>query len=301
MQALIGLLRTMRPKQWTKNVLFVFPAIIFDGQLTHLEPLGRVALACILMILISGTVYIINDLVDIEKDKQHPKKSKRPLPSGQLPIKLARVAAVVIPLLTLFAAYFFDTGLFIVLIVYLLIQIAYSFWLKHIVLLDVLTVTSGFVLRVLAGVVVIDVTNFSPWLYACSALLALFLAVGKRRQELVTLGDKAVITRPIFKHYNLPLIDDMLRLVTTSTFMAYLLYTIDADIATFQDIQLALVSVPFVLYGLFRYLYIIHVQGEGGAPDEVLLTDRSLQLAIVGWGVTFLFLLYVLPNFSIPA
>lgn len=300
MQALIGLLRTMRPKQWTKNVLFVFPAIIFDGQLTQLEPLGRVAIACILMIFISGTVYIINDLVDIEKDKQHPKKSKRPLPSGQLPIQLAQVAAIVIPLLTLSAAYIFDTGLFIVLIVYLLIQIAYSFWLKHIVLLDVLTVTSGFVLRVLAGVVVIDVTNFSPWLYACSALLALFLAVGKRRQELVTLGDKAVITRPIFKHYNLPLIDDMLRLVTTSTFMAYLLYTIDADIATFQDIQLALVSVPFVLYGLFRYLYIIHVQGEGGAPDEVLLTDRSLQLAIVGWGITFLFLLYVLPNFSIP-
>ena len=295
MQALIGLLGTMRPKQWTKNVLFVFPAIIFDGQVTQLEPLGRVVIACILLILMSGTVYIINDLVDIEKDKQHPKKKNRPLPSGQLPVRLAQFAAVIIPLLTLIAAFFFDSGLFIVLIVYLLIQIAYSFWLKHMVLLDVLTVTSGFVLRVLAGVVVIDVENFSPWLYACSALLALFLAVGKRRQELVTLGEQALQTRPIFKHYNLALIDDMLRLVTTSTFLTYLLYTIEADIGTFQDIQLALISVPFVLYGLFRYLYVIHVQGEGGAPDEVLLTDRPLQLAIVGWGVTFLMLLYVLP------
>jgi hypothetical protein len=168
------------------------------------------------------------------------------------------------------------------------------------VLVDVLTVTSGFVLRVLAGWIVFEVENFSPWLFACSGLLALFLAVGKRRQELVTLGEQAMLTRPIFKHYNLPLLDDMLRLVTTSTFLAYMVYTIEADIGTFRDIQLALISVPFVLYGLFRYLYVIHVQGEGGAPDEVLLTDRPLQLAIVGWGIVFLFLLYVLPNIVIP-
>lgn len=295
MQALSGLLRTMRPKQWTKNVLFVFPAIIFDGKLTHFPSLTRVIIACILLILMSGTVYIINDLVDIEKDKLHPEKKNRPLPSGELPMGLARTVAVILPLLTLAFAYFWDTGLAVVLLIYLLIQIAYSFYLKNVVLVDVLTVTSGFVLRVLAGVVVIEVENFSPWLYACSALLALFLAVGKRRQELVTLGEQALQTRPIFKYYNLALIDDMLRLVTTSTFLTYLLYTIEADIGTFQGIQLALITVPFVLYGLFRYLYIIHVQGAGGAPDEVLLTDRPLQLAIVGWGMTFIGLLYVLP------
>ena len=295
MQALSGLLRTMRPKQWTKNVLFVFPALIFDGKLTDDTSFYRVTIACILLILMSGTVYIINDLVDIEKDKLHPKKKNRPLPSGELPIGFARVVAVVLPLLTLTFATYWDKDLAIVLLVYLLIQIAYSFYLKHIVLLDVMTVTSGFVLRVLAGVVVIEVQNFSPWLYACSALLALFLAVGKRRQELVTLGEQALQTRPIFKHYNLALIDDMLRLVTTSTFLTYLLYTIEADIGTFRGIQLALITVPFVLYGLFRYLYIIHVQGAGGAPDEVLLTDRPLQLAIVGWGITFIGILYVLP------
>lgn len=300
MQALMGLLRTMRPRQWTKNVLFVFPAIIFDGKLTDLEALGRVIVACILLILMSGTVYIINDLVDIEKDKQHPKKKNRPLPSGELPKQVAQLAAIVLPLFTLGFAFFWDTGLFFVLLIYLVIQIAYSFYLKHIVLLDVLTVTSGFVLRVIAGVVVIEVANtFSPWLYACSALLALFLAVGKRRQELVTLGADAVKTRPIFAYYNLALIDDMLRLVTTSTFLTYLLYTIEADTGTFQGYQLGLLTVPFVLYGLFRYLYLMHVRGEGGAPDEVLLTDRPLQLAIIGWGIIFLVLLYVLPNFGV--
>ncbi|GAB5490150.1 MAG: decaprenyl-phosphate phosphoribosyltransferase [Phototrophicaceae bacterium] len=298
MQALSGLLRTMRPKQWTKNVLFVFPALIFDGKLTDPVSFYRVTIACILLILMSGTVYIINDLVDIEKDKLHPKKKNRPLPSGELPVSVAKVAAIVLPLLTLTFATYWDRDLAIVLLLYLLIQIAYSFYLKHVVLLDVMTVTSGFVLRVIAGVVVIPapgVQNFSPWLYACSALLALFLAVGKRRQELVTLGDQALKTRPIFKYYNLALIDDMLRLVTTSTFLTYLLYTIEADIGTFRGIQLALITVPFVLYGLFRYLYIIHVQGAGGAPDEVLLTDRPLQLAIVGWGITFIGILYVLP------
>lgn len=297
-QAFLGLLHTMRPKQWTKNVLFVFPAIIFDRQLSDPDALLRVITACILLILMSGTVYVINDLVDIEKDRQHPRKKTRPLPSGKLPQSIAQLAAVVMPTITLVVAWLFDRELSIVLLIYLTIQITYSFWLKNIVIVDVLTVTSGFVLRVLAGVVVIDVANFSPWLYACSGLLALFLAVGKRRQELITLGEHALQTRPIFKDYNLALIDDMLRLVTTSTFIAYLLYTIEADITSFRGIKLALLTVPFVLYGLYRYLYLIHVRGEGSAPDEVLLRDRPLQLAMIGWGLLFIILLYLLPSGS---
>lgn len=296
LQALMGLLLTMRPKQWTKNVFFVFPAIIFDRQLNDPTALLRVIIAAMLLILMSGTVYIINDWVDIEKDKQHPTKKDRPLPSGQLPKQVALIAVVVIPIVTLFISYQVDIGLTAVLLIYLLIQIAYSFVLKNVVLIDVLTVTAGFVLRVLAGVVVIDVANFSPWLYACSGLLALFLAVGKRRQELVTLGEHAKQTRPIFEHYNLALLDDMLRFVTTSTFIAYLLYTIEVDTGKFLGIQLALITVPFVLYGLLRYLYLIHVRNEGSAPDEVLLKDRALQLAIVAWGITFVTLLYILPR-----
>lgn len=300
MQALIGLLHTMRPKQWTKNILFVFPAIVFDQKLFDMGALGRVIIACILLILMSGTVYIINDLVDIEKDRKHPKKKNRPLPSGQLPVRLAQIAAIIIPVFTLGFSITWNNGeelaLTTVLVLYLIIQIAYSFRLKHIVIIDVLTVTSGFVLRVLAGVVVIDVQNFSPWLYACAGLLALFLAVGKRRQELVTLGERALETRPIFRYYNLALLDDMMRLVTTSTFLAYLLYTIEVDTVKILDVNLGLLTVPFVLYGLFRYLYLIHVTGEGSAPDEVLLTDRPLQLTIVGFGLMYFILLYLAPN-----
>jgi 4-hydroxybenzoate polyprenyltransferase len=299
LQAILGLIRTMRPKQWTKNIIFVFPALVFDRKFADMDALSRVLIACVLFILMAGTVYIINDLVDIEKDRQHPKKKNRPLPSGQLPVPLAIAAAIILPLGTLAFAFWWDSspdGISIayVLLAYLLIQIAYSFYLKNIVLIDVLTVTSGFLLRVIAGVAVIDVENFSPWLYACAGLLALFLAVGKRRQELIELGEAAVNTRPIFKDYNLALIDDMLRLVTTSTFIAYLLYTIEAETGTFGGIKLSLITVPIVLYGLLRYLYLIHVRGEGSAPDEVLLTDRPLQAVVVVWGLTWMILLYFL-------
>jgi len=292
-QAIIGILRTMRPKQWTKNVLFVFPAIVFDGQLNQLDALARVVLACFLLILVSGTVYLINDIVDIEKDRNHPKKRLRPLPSGQLSVPMAGVAAALIPLAAVVIALSYSEPLAIVLVAYLLLQIAYSLRLKHIPILDVLTIMIGFELRVLAGVVVIDVANFSPWLYACTGLLALFLIVGKRRQELVMLGEQAIKTRPIFAHYNLALIDDMLRMVMTSTFLTYLLYTIEVNVTQVADINLGLLTVPPVLYGLFRYMYLIHIKGEGSAPDEVLLTDRPLQAAILVWSTIVLILLYV--------
>lgn len=299
MQAIIGLIRTMRPKQWTKNIIFVFPALVFDKQFDDWDAFFKVLIACVLLILMAGTVYIINDLVDIEKDRQHPTKKNRPLPSGQLPLPLAWGAAIVIPIATLIFAFLWDLpseknfSIGFVLLAYLLIQIAYSFYLKNVVIIDVLTVTSGFLLRVVAGVAVIDVENFSPWLYACAGLLALFLAVGKRRQELVELGDHARNTRPIFEHYNLALLDDMLRLVTTSTFITYLLYTIEAETGSFSGIKLSLITVPFVLYGLFRYLYLIHVRGEGSAPDEVLLTDRPLQAVGIVWGITWMLILYL--------
>jgi 4-hydroxybenzoate polyprenyltransferase len=293
-QALMGIFRTMRPKQWTKNVLFVFPALIFDGQLTHIDAFLRVVIACILLILMSGTVYLINDIVDIEKDKLHPKKKFRPIPSGILPFRLAIIVAIVLPALTLLFAFVWDWSLAIVLALYLVIQIGYSFYFKHIPILDVMVVTSGFILRVLAGVVVIDVKNFSPWLYACTGLLALFLVVGKRRQELVTLGENAKLTRPIFEHYNLPLLDEMLRMVMTSTFLAYLLYTIEVNVTKIANINPALLTVPPVLYGLFRYMYLIHIKGEGSAPDEVLLTDRPLQVAILMWGLIVIVLLYLI-------
>jgi len=293
MQALSGLIRTMRPHQWTKNILFVFPAIIFDAKLTNIDLLVRVIIASILLILMSGTVYIINDLLDVENDKQHPTKRFRPIPSGELPIGFARFAAVMIPIVTIFVSLLFDSSLAIILIIYLSLQILYSFRLKHIVLLDILSVAFGFVLRVMAGGVVIDVT-ISPWLYAFTGLLALFLVVAKRRQELIKLGDTAKSTRPIFQHYNLQLLDEILRMVTTSTLITYLLYTIEVETMTIRDTNLGLITVPFVLYGLFRYLYLIHVKEEGSAPDEVLLKDRPIQITVILAGLTFFIILYVL-------
>ncbi|PJF32030.1 MAG: decaprenyl-phosphate phosphoribosyltransferase [Phototrophicales bacterium] len=294
MPALLGLLRTMRPKQWTKNLLFVFPAIVFDGKLFETESFLRVFGAFALFCLMASTVYIINDLVDLENDRQHPKKKNRPLPSGKLPIPLAVGAAVIFPMMTLGSALLFSQPLALILALYLVLQLAYSFWLKHVAIVDVLVVMTGFILRVIAGVVVIDVQNFSPWLYAVTGLLALFLAVGKRRQELIILGENAVNTRPIYEEYNLPLIDDMLRVVTTSTFITYMLYTIESQTKLGSDLMLT--TVPFVLYGLFRYLYLIHVRGEGSAPDEVLLKDRPLQINILLFVMANIIIIYVLPK-----
>lgn len=296
MQALSGLIRTMRPRQWTKNILFVFPGLFFDGQFFRPGPFLNVALACLFMILMSGTVYIINDLADIEKDRQHPRKKFRPLPSGQVPLPLAHAAAVLIPAVSLLLAFAWNWKLGAVMLVYLLSQIAYSFYLKHVVIIDVLTVTSGFVLRVIAGIVVIQVARFSPWLYAAAGLLALFLVVSKRRQELINLGANAVNTRPIFEHYNLPLLDDMLRMVTTATLITYILYTIERETAIqVTGVNLTLATVPFVLYGLFHYLYLIHVKEESAPPDEVLLKDARLQVALVLWGISYLGIIYGLP------
>ncbi len=296
MRALRGLLLTMRPKQWTKNLLFVFPAIIFDGKLFDSDAFLRVFASFALLCLISGAVYIINDLVDIESDRQHPRKRFRPLPSGTLPIPLARTAAVLFPLLGLALAWLLTPKLTLILLAYLILQLLYSFWLKHVVILDVMVITAGFVMRVAAGVVVIEVTQFSPWLYVCTGLLALFLAISKRRQELILLGDRADQVRRIYREYNLPLLDEMLRITTTSTLITYTVYTIETSAPILANTNLALVTVPFVMYGLFRYLYLIYVKGESSPPDEVLLKDRPLQLDILGFALTAVVILYLIPN-----
>ena len=292
MQPILGLIKTMRPRQWTKNVI-IYAGLVFDGQVFVPEAFLRVTVAFVLLCLISGSVYIINDLVDVKSDRQHPTKRKRPIASGQLPVELARAGDVVLPIFVFAGALAFSPPFAVVICAYFVLQLAYSFSLKRIVILDVLTVMMGFVLRVVAGVVVIEVAQFSPWLYASTALLALFLIVGKRRQELLQLAEEAGSVRVTLRQYNLPLLDDMLRLVMTGTLITYLLYTIEAPSPLLAGTNLALLTVPFVLYGVLRYLYLIHVKGEGSAPDEVLLKDRPLQIAIVLWGVTFLAILYL--------
>ncbi len=294
MQALIGLIRTMRPKQWTKNVI-VFAGIVFDGQLFNPDSFLRTVIGFFLLCLISSSIYIVNDVVDIESDRQHPTKRFRAIPSGQLPIPFAIGGAVILMIVSISIGFMLSPWFAVILIAYLVLHLLYSFRLKHIVILDIMAVAAGFVLRVMAGVSIVHVQAFSPWLYATTALLALFLIIGKRRQELLLLADKAGTIRVTLDSYNLPLLDDMLRMVTTSTLVAYILYTIEAPSTLLAGTNLALLTVPFVIYALFRYLYLIHVKGEGSAPDEVLLKDRPLQIDILLFGLTFVFILYIAP------
>lgn len=283
-------IRTMRPKQWVKNV-FIFGALVFDGKLLQPLPLVVTVLGFGLLCLISSAVYVINDLADVEKDRLHPQKRNRPLASGRLSTRAGLVTAIALPVVVLPLSFWLNVRFGLIVTAYLLLQIAYSFALKNLVIVDVLAIAAGFVLRVGAGVSLIEVERFSPWLYVCTTLLALFLGLGKRRQELVLMGDKGNNTRAILDHYNLAFLDQMIGVVTASTVMAYSLYTFSA--AGLPQNHLMMLTIPFVIYGIFRWLYIIHVQGNGGAPDEVVLQDRPLQVSLVLWGITVLLILYV--------
>ena len=288
---LSGLISSMRPRQWSKNA-FVFVALLFDGKLFDPAEVLAVTGAFVLLCLMSGAVYLMNDLVDIESDRQHPTKKNRPLPSGRLNPRVAAVASAVLAVISLIAGYILSPALAVILLIYLLSQIAYTFKLKHVVLLDVLTIAAGFVLRIAAGVAVIDVERFSPWLYVFGGFLALFMALGKRRAELVLLGVDAGSHRAILNDYNLDLIDRLQGIVTTSAIVAYSLYTFLAE--GLPENHAMMLTIPFVLYGIFRYLYLIHVRGEGGAPEEILLRDRPLQITLALYGVMVFIALYVL-------
>ncbi len=288
---LLGLLKTMRPRQWPKNG-FVFVALLFDRQLlkpvSFLHTLAAFGLLC----LMSSAVYIMNDLADIESDRQHPKKRLRPLPSGQLSPTAARIASILFAGGSLAAGFWLAPDFGFILLAYLVIQIAYTFWLKHVVLLDVSIITAGFVLRIAAGVTVIDVQRFSPWLYVFGGFLALFMALGKRRQEIALLGQNAGSHRAILDEYSLDLIDRMLGIVTTSAVVAYSLYTFLAE--GLPENHAMMLTIPFVLYAIFRYLYLIHIRGEGGAPEEILLRDRPLQVTLALFGAVVFIALYIL-------
>lgn len=281
----------MRPKQWFKNV-FVFAPLIFDGKLFDLFYLTQTVAGFVLLCLISGTVYIINDLADIENDRAHPKKRHRPLASGALGVRAATTAAVLIPLITLPLAFLLNPAVGGIVTGYLVIQLAYSFWLKDVVIVDVMIVASGFLLRVAAGVPLVDAERFSPWLYICMTLLALLIGFGKRRHELVLLREEAGGHRHSLQEYNLALLDHVISIVTASTLLAYALYTFSAP--NLPANHTMMLTIPFVLYGIFRYLYLIHVRGMGGAPEEIVLSDRPLQLAIALWGLSVVMVMYVL-------
>jgi 4-hydroxybenzoate polyprenyltransferase len=289
---LIDLIKAMRPKQWTKNA-FIFVPLVFDVKVFQLEPLLRTLAGFVLLCLISGTVYLINDLVDIERDRQHPTKRNRPLASGQLPKSVAIAAAIALPVIVLPLSFLLDVRFGLILSGYLGLQILYSLWLKNVVIVDVMVVAAGFLLRVAAGVPLVSAERFSPWLYLFTSLLALFMALGKRRQEIVLLKDDAGNSRASLDHYNLPFLDEMMAVVTAGTLITYALYTFSAP--NLPKNHSMMLTIPFVLYGIFRYLYVVHIQGNGGAPDEVLLTDRPLLAAVGLFGIAVVIILYLSP------
>jgi len=285
-----GLLRTFRPRQWIKNV-FVFAALVFDQKLTDWPLLGRTIVAFILFCMISSTVYIMNDLVDLEKDKQHPKKKRRALPSGQLKPWFAIASAIAILAFCLPLSFWLSPYFGLIIVTYFLLNIAYSFVLKNIVLVDVMVVTAGFVLRVAAGVVIVEAARFSPWLYLSILFLGLFLSIGRRRHELTFLQEGANSHRKILQEYNVKLLDDMTHLVTTAAVISYSLYTFSA--VNLPANHSMMLTIPFVLYGVFRYQYLIDVKGEGGAPEMLLYTDLPLLVDLVLWGVSVILVMYV--------
>ena len=284
-----GLLRSMRLSQWTKNGI-VFAALVFDGKLDEPLALWRTTLVALCFCLVSSSVYLMNDLVDIEKDRQHPRKRLRPLPSGQLSPMIAAIAAFVLAVVGVAASLWISPWVGAIMGVYLVQNVAYSFYLKNIVIVDVLVLSLGFLLRVIAGVVVVNVSNFSPWLYVCVTLLSLFLGFGKRRHEITLLAGDAANHRASLEQYNLPFLDQLIGLVTTSTLVSYTLYTFEAQTALAGGRML--LTVPFVFYFIARYLYLIHVRKLGGAPDELLLKDRPLLINSALWALTVVVLIY---------
>jgi 4-hydroxybenzoate polyprenyltransferase len=284
-----GLIKTMRPKQWTKNIL-VFAALVFDRQLFQLEPFLSTLAGFLLLCMASSTIYLINDIADIEEDKQHPKKRMRPLASGKLSVKVAAIAALLLALISIATSFLLSSGFGSILFLYLVINLFYSFWLKHIPIIDVMLVASGFVLRVGAGVTLITVERFSPWLYVCTTLLALFMSLGKRRAEISLLADKANSHRRVLDGYSIALLDQLIGIVSATTIMAYSLYTFSAE--NLPANHLMMLTIPFVLYGIFRYLYLIQIKGAGGAPDELILSDYPLMATFLLWGLLSILIMY---------
>jgi 4-hydroxybenzoate polyprenyltransferase len=288
---LSSLIKTMRLRQWTKNG-FIFFGLIFDKQLFLVAPFLRTVAGFFLFCLISSAVYLFNDIADVEADRSHPEKKFRPIASGRLPIRVAWVAALILTVVALPLGYVLSPFFALILVAYLLINLLYSRWLKHIPVLDVLIISSGFVLRVAAGVILISpVERFSPWLYMITILFSLYLGFGKRRAEMNLLAQDASIHRKVFDGYTIPLLDQYITIVSGMTIVAYSLYTFSAP--NLPENHAMMLTIPFVVYGIFRYLQLIQVSHAAGAPDEVALKDRPLQITVLLWGLTVMAIFYL--------
>lgn len=287
---LIALIKAMRPRQWVKNIL-IFAAVVFDRKIGDPSALLSTIAGFLLFSLVASAIYLINDITDVQADRNHPTKKNRPIASGKLPIPLAGTTATALLVISLPLAYLLSPGFALICLVYFLLNLAYSIWLKHILLIDVLVLASFYVLRVAAGVTMINVERFSPWLYIATTFLALFLGIGKRRTELVNGHDTFNNTRKVLSNYTLPYLDQLIMIVLTITIVTYSLYTFSAP--NLPDNHITMLTIPFVIYGVFRYLYLIQVEGHGEAPEEIVLTDRPFQINIILWSASILTIFYI--------
>jgi len=285
-----ALIKAMRLRQWTKNG-FVFFALIFDKQLFRPEPFWRTVEGFFLFCLISSAVYLFNDIADVEADRNHPVKKSRPIASGELPIPVALIAALVLTMIAIPLGFLLSPTFALILSLYLVTNLLYSRWLKHVSILDVLIVSSGFVLRVAAGVALITVERFSPWLYMITVLFSLYIGLGKRRAEMNLLAEGASAHRKVLEGYTIPLLDQYITIVSGMTIVAYSLYTFSEP--NLPENHTMMLTIPFVVYGIFRYLQLIQVGHAAGAPDEVALKDRPLQIAVLLWGMVVIAIFYL--------
>jgi 4-hydroxybenzoate polyprenyltransferase len=286
------LIKSMRPRHWVKNGLLFIP-LIFDKQLTNWPALGRIVLGFVLFCLLSSTIYIINDLMDLEADRNHPQKRQRPLASGAFKVSTAKTASIVLSAIVFIPAGLLSVNFALLGLAYLVLNLAYSSWLKHAPILDVMILASFYVIRVGAGVTLITVHSFSPWLYVFTTFLALYLGIGKRRAELNLLADEANSHRKSLGGYSLELLDQLILIVSSSAIITYSLYTFSAP--NLPANHAMMMTIPFVIYGIFRYLYLVQIKQCGGEPEEVLLTDRPLQATIILWVVAILVIYYLSP------
>ncbi len=287
----VALLEGLRPQQWVKNG-FVFAALIFSQHLTDWDRNWRVTLAAAAFCLISSAAYLLNDLLDAPEDRNHPVKRLRPVASGRLGVKLAATTSAVLALGALATAWTLDRKFLLIVALYAGLNLAYSWFLKRVMLLDVFVISAGFVFRVIGGAVVIHVV-VSSWLIVCTTLLALFLALSKRRHELVLLKRGASNHRSTLANYSPYFLDQLIGIVTASTVMSYALYTLSPDVqAKFPGKRLEL-TIPFVLFGIFRYLYLVHRNEEGGNPTRLVLTDPVLVAVVLMWAASVIFIIYL--------
>jgi 4-hydroxybenzoate polyprenyltransferase len=286
----VSLFRSLRPSQWTKN-LIIFGGLLFGQRLLDWPSILNALAAFAIFCGLSGVVYLINDVADRHADREHPVKKFRPIASGAVPVPVALGVAAVIATAALVGSFLLRPLFGVLAVSYLGLLALYSGPLKHIVIIDVLTIAIGFVLRAAAGAVAIDVA-ISHWLYVLTILLALFLALSKRRHELVLLADRAIGHRPILEEYSPYLLDQMISVVTASTLVAYAFYTISPEtVAKFGTDYLGL-TLPFPIYGIFRYLYLVHLKEGGGNPAEMMLTDRPLLICVALWALAVAIIIY---------